>query len=350
MADAPAASIADFFLGLAVASGQDGGNRFSVEGLSLHSTSDGALEIGMRKFEMAALRLVSGPLVAEIGRLALHALVARVRVEGDTPRLSSIEAERAELSGVKVQGPLNLSHSAGAWSLAPLATADGVINAEIVDATLVFDADVRVPIRQGLVDFNEATVAHVGPDSRMGVSRLGLYVDAPNGRSYLYQFSSAPVAGVEYERRSALPGPWGAKRGNLQLQPFGESLLSQGAAQNALGITEQARLLFERTALSGHLQLGNGKFAAPGLQADLAGRAAGDNVVRLRSKAVGRGLAIDVAALSVRSAAARAGTCELACDELAGAVVLQVSVDGKQLRAALDVTSMTVTRLLLRPV
>ena len=72
----------------------------------------------------------------------------------------------------------------------------GALNAEITDAHLLFDAQVRVPIARGVVDFNRATVEHVGPDSRMGVSRMGIYVDAPNGRSYLYQFPSAPVAGA----------------------------------------------------------------------------------------------------------------------------------------------------------
>ena len=88
-----------------------------------------------------------------------------------------------------------------------------------------------MPIRQGQVDFKDATVEHVGPDSRMGVSRLGLYVDAPNGRSYLYQFPSAPVAGVEYERRGALLGPFVTDRGNLRLQEFGEWLLRKPGGQ-----------------------------------------------------------------------------------------------------------------------
>ncbi|QJW83340.1 hypothetical protein HK414_01260 [Ramlibacter terrae] len=124
-----------------------------------------------------------------------------------------LRAESAELSGVKLSGPLVLPEGckserpAAAWSLAPLAAAEGTLRAKILDAHLIFDADVTVPIRQGRIDFKDATVEHVGPDSRMGASRLGLYVDAPNGRSYLYQFPTSLVPGVEYEKRGALLGP-----------------------------------------------------------------------------------------------------------------------------------------------
>ena len=321
------------------AAGKDSGNRVSLEGLTVGSTKDGALEIGVRRIEAASLRVTSGPLVLEAGKLAFDQLVARVRIEAGRPRLSSLVAAGAELSGVKVQGPLDFAADAGAWTLGPLAAADGTVRAEIVDAHLLFDADVTVPLRRGRIDFREATVEHVGPDSRMGVSRLGLYVDAPNGRSYLYQFSSPPVAGVEYERRGALPGPWVADRGSLQLQAFGEWLLRQPLGGQAHGLTEQARLLFGRTAVSGQVQLGDGRFAAPFAQADLVGRAEGRNVVRLHSQAVGRGLTVEIAALSVRNAASALGGMRLACDELTGALTLQLSVDGAQLRFAMDLAS-----------
>ena len=115
-----------------------------------------------------------------------------------------------------------------------------------------------VPIRDGQIDFNETTVEHVGPDSRMGVSRLGLYVDAPNGRSYVYQFSSVPVAGVEFEQRGPLLGAWVTDRGKLRLQAFGEGLLLQGSGGHGVGFTEQARVMFDRTAVSGDVRLSDG--------------------------------------------------------------------------------------------
>lgn len=352
MAGPAAASIIDFLLGLASPpAGTDAGNRIAVEGLAVGSR-DGRFEIRIARLEAASLRLASGPLALDIGQLVAHGLVAQVQ-PGAQPRLWSLEAARVELTDVKVSGPVTPASaqartSAAAPSLAPLATADGTLHAEIVDATLIFDADVTVPIRAGHVDFNEATVEHVGPDSRMGVSRMGIHVDAPNGRSYLYQFASAPVAGVEYERRSALPGPWDTKRGHLQLQPFLESLLRQPAASPALGLTAQARMLLARTALQGHVQLGDGKLAAGGLQAELDGRAAGHNLVRLHSQAVGRGVHVNVASLSVRDAAVEGAGHRLAIGQLEGTLDLQLSVEGGQVHTALDVARATLSGLRLQ--
>jgi hypothetical protein len=345
MSVAPAASLIETMLGWAIApTGAEPGNRMSLEGLTLGSRDDGAREIGIRKFEAEALRVVSGPLTLEIGHMALHELVAQVRMDGGRPRLGALNAARAELSGVKVHGPLTISPQSkgnpGSWSLGPLAAADGTIRAEIVDAHLLFDADVTVPIRQGQVDFKDATVEHVGPDSRMGAGELGLYVDAPNGRSYLYRFPSAPVAGVEYERRGALLGPWVTDRGKLQLQAFIEGLLRQPRGGNGLGVTEQARLLLARTAVSGDVQLGDGRFAAPGVQADLVGRTEGRNVVRLHSEAVGRGLTLDMPSLSVRDAVLRWASMQLSCGEMAAALALRLSVEDAKLRFAFDLTDL----------
>lgn len=358
MTSAPPASLADFLLGLVLGPiGQDAGNRLSLEGLTVGATNNGAMEIGIRRLEAASLRVGSGPFTLEIGRFVLEQIAAQVGTEGGRPRLRSLEARSAELAGARALGPLALAGPHGtagappaaAWSLAPLAAADGTIRAEIVDAHLLFDADVTVRVRQGQVDFKEATVEHVGPDSRMGASRLGVYVDAPNGRSYLYQFASSPVPGVEYERRGAMLGPFVTDRGRLQLQPFGEWVLREARAGQPMGLTEQARLLFDRTAVAGDVQLGDGRFAAPGLQADLAGRAEGRNVVRLHSEAVGRGLTIAIAALSARNAVLGSNEAQLACDHVTGALTLRLFAEGAQLRFAFDLPDMKVAGLRLRP-
>ncbi|MDB5897560.1 MAG: hypothetical protein JWP41_1162 [Ramlibacter sp.] len=353
MSAAAATSIVDLLLGLALGSADPASNnRFSIEGLTVTS-KDGGLEIGMQRLEAASLRVGCGPLVLELGQLALHSVVALVKMQAGRPRLGALAAASAEIPAVKLHGPVSADIAAGqapagSWCLGPLAAADGTMRAKILDAHLLFDADVTVPIRDGQIHFKDATVAHVGPDSRMGVSRLGLYVDAPNGRSYLYQFSSAPMAGVEYERRGAVLGPWVTDRGHLRLQPFGESLLRQPAGGPALRFTEQARHLFDRTAISGDVQLGDGKFAAPGAQAELAGRADGRNLVRVHSEAVGRGLTIEVPSLSVCKAILEAAATQLHCEEAAGAVVLRLFVEGAQVRFALDLTNVKLSGLRLQ--
>jgi hypothetical protein len=354
MATSLPASIADFVLGLTLGStAQDAGNRFSVDGLTLGKQQDGALDIGIQKFEAASIRLAIGALGLDVGNLALHKLTAQVRFDDGQPRLSTLEAASAELSGVKLHGSLDPSRPAqapaGSWNLGPLAAANGSIRAQIVDAHLLFDADVTVPIRQGEVNFNDATVEHVGPDSRMGISRLGLYVDAPNGRSYLYQFAAAPVSGVEYERHDSLLGRRVSDRGKLQLQPFGEALLLQARGGPGVGFTEQARLLLDRTSVSGDVRLSDGKFAGPGVQAELVGRADGRNVVRLRSESVGRGLTVEMASLSVRNAVLNAGDMQLACAEMTAALVARFFVEGTQLRFEFDLENTKISGLRLQP-
>ncbi|GAB3765650.1 hypothetical protein GCM10028796_23350 [Ramlibacter monticola] len=351
-------SLLDRVLGLELgATDPETGNRCLLDGLAWSSAQDGALEFRARRLEATALRLASGPLTLEIGRIAVHKLAGQVRFDDGRPHLGSLVAESAELSGVTVQGPVILPQrsnpaaagepASSAWSLGPLAAADGTLRGKIVDAHLLFDADVTVPIRQGAIHFNDATVEHVGPDSRMGVSRMGFYVDAPNGRSYLYQFPTAPVCGVEFERRGALLGPWVTDRGKLQLQAFGEWLLGHALVERGLGMTEQARLLLGRTALSGEVQAGDGRLAAPGVQADLVGRAEGRNAVRIHSEAVGQGLTVEMSALSARDAVLRARGTEVRCGEIAARLTLQLFLEGGQLRSKFTLASMNLTGLRL---
>lgn len=356
MAAALEASILDVLQGLKFLPASQGAtHRCSLEGVTFGPTPDGAFGFAVRKLEAVSLRLACGPFTLEVATLTLHELAGQVRLGDGSAQLGALDAAGGELAGVKIGGPLHLPQPAhgpaatGPWSLGPLAAADGMIRAEIVDAHLLFDADVKVPIRRGRIDFGDATVEHVGPDSRMGASRLGIYVDAPNGRSYLYQFSSPPVAGVQYERRGALLGPWVTDRGSLQLQPFGEWLLREALGGKGLGVTEQARLLFDRTAVSGEVQLGDARFAAPGVQADLVGRADRRNLVRIRSEAVGRGLTVEIAALAVRQATLAWNGMQLGCQEGAGALTLQVSVKGAELRFTFELASLTLSGLHLRP-
>lgn len=362
---------ASSFLGLALGlklDASDGatGNRCAVEGVSWAPGEGGGIALRVRKLEAAALRFSMGALVLELGGVVVHELVAQLSTDEGVPRLVSVDAAKVELTAVKLQGPVTVPSSsateataptppaADAWRLDPLGTADGTLRAKITDAMLLLDADVTVPVRHGQIDFNDATVEHVGPDSRMGVSRLGLYVDAPDGRSYLYQFASAPLAGVEFEQRGALLSPWVSERGKLQLQVFAESMLRQGmlrqgAAAQDQGLTAQARVLLGRTALSGEVRLGDGLLAAPGVQVELQGRADGRNAVALHAKAVGQGVAAEIASLSARNAVAKLARTQLRCDQLAASAKLQLVSDGTQLRFALDMASATLTAARLEP-
>ena len=354
-----AASLIDLALGLKLsAADKAAGNRFTVEGASCQPVPDGGLEIRIQRIEATALQLASGPFVLEIRRIAVHDLVAQIRTDAGVPRLDAMQAREVECEGLNLQGPINIApqaHKAGdasqlpdkapadAWRLDPLGQAEGTVRAQIADAHLLFDADVTVPIRHGQIDFNDATVEHVGPDSRMGISRLGLYVDAPNGRSYLYQFASAPLAGVEFEHRGALLGSWVSGRGKLQLQPFAESALRQGRDNLDPGLTAQARQLMDRTGLSGEVRLGDGLLAMPGLQVHLQGAHEGANAIALHATSAGRDVTATIASLSARDAAATWKGAQLGVDALTGKLSLQLWVEGPPMRFVLGLENARLT-------
>jgi hypothetical protein len=261
--------------------------------------------------------------------------------------LPGLAAARVELVGVKLQGPLRLSPQdlgavqAESWSLAPLAGANGEIRSKITDAQLFFDAEVTVPVRQGEIAFADANVAHVGPDSRMGVDTSGVYVDAANGRSYVYKFPAVPIEGVVYERRGLLP--WTGDRGKLQLQPFLEGLLHRGRVQPGLGFTEQTRELLARTSLDAEIRLGDGKFIVPGIQGELASRAEGRNTVRVHSAAMDRGLSVELPLLALRNVVLTAQGVKVACDEVAAVLAVRIDVDAARVSYTLDIASVMLT-------
>jgi hypothetical protein len=338
--------------GAAGEAGATGHNRWTLEGLTWQPGEDGVIALGIRRLEATALRLASGPFVLEIDRIDMHEISARVRLDNGMPRLIAVEVADIAFSGLALQGPVAMppqpqkkiqaassspadQTAADAWQLGPLSDAEGTLRSRITDAHLLFDADVTVPIRGGRIDFNDAKVEHVGPDSRMGVSKMGVYVDAPNGRSYLYQFAAAPVAGVEFEQRGALLGPWVSERGKLRLREFAESMLRQGRAGPGQGLTEQARLLLGRTALSGELRLGEGLVAVPGLQVHLEEGAA----IGLRSPSVGRGLTVEMASVSARDAAAAWQGVQVAVQRMSAKLQLVFTADGQGLRFALDLAN-----------
>jgi hypothetical protein len=362
-----AVSLVDLLFGLELgASGGAARNRCLLEGLAWKSSSqEGVLQVSIQELEATALQFASGPFVLDVGRVAAHAITGEVRTsDAGALSLCAIEAAEAEFSGVRLQGPLVMppqiqtalhalqgassaaptgggvtapQAAAEAWRLGPLGQADGAIRGRITDAHLLFDADVTVPIAHGQIDFNDATVEHVGPDSRMGVSRLGLYVDAPNGRSYLYQFASAPLAGVEFERRGALLSPWVSERGKLHLQAFAEAMLRQCMGGQGQGLTEQARLLLGRTAISGEVQLGDGLLAVPGAQAHMEGRVEGRNAVGMRSDALGQGLTIEMASLSARDAAAKWRGAQLGSGRITARLKLQLLIEGAHMRFVAEI-------------
>ncbi|HUP07008.1 MAG TPA: hypothetical protein VMU47_07645 [Caldimonas sp.] len=189
-----------------------------------------------------------------------------------------LEGARVEVPIIRVPRPTTAPH--GKWRMEPLGAVDGSMHAGITDAHWMFDADVTIPIGSGRIDFDRATVEHIGPDSSMGISRMGVYVDAPNGRTYLYLFSATHIPGATFERRGALFARRTGSRGALELRPFAECWLS-GTTMGALATG--IRDMLGRTRLSATLRLGDGVMGNDRHRVALGGRDQGRNRIELSS-------------------------------------------------------------------
>jgi hypothetical protein len=231
----------------------------------------------------------------ELSNVAVRLPVSH-SAEGAPQRLPGVTIEELRLKDVSL-APVAVPRRAAdlapqRWRLDPLGQLDGTLHADIVDAAWIFDADVTIPISGGRIDFNRASVEHIGPDSSMGVSRMGVYVDAPNGRTYLFLLSATHVPGAHFERRggSLLPG-WSGDRGSIELQPLLECLLSgMPLGTLATGTRDMA----SRARVRGEFRLGDGILGNQRHRVVLAGRASGKNHVGLSSAASGRGTVLRI--------------------------------------------------------
>jgi hypothetical protein len=250
----------------------------------ISSSTPASLRLGRLSFERLAWH--SGSVEASIAKLELVDAIGT---------MSSLRAGHAHLHGVEITlqnfdaalaNSASLLPKPATWRLEPIDGLAGRIEALITDAHWALDADVTVPIEHGRIDFNRVTVEHIGPDSSMGLSPMGLYVDAPNGRTYLYLLSASHVPGAHFERRGgSLFGARVGDRGALELRPLIEGLLS-GMTLGSPAHDAQDQL--DRTRLSGTLQLGDGALGADPNEITLAGRAQGRNRITLTAEVVGR--------------------------------------------------------------
>jgi len=248
-----------------------------------------AAELVLRQWQWSA-----GPLQGRAEQLLLRGLSLTQRPGGlQAVFVDSVDVAQARLTGTLLPQPL----PAGAWELPALQDAAGSLRAFVTDAAWMVDADITLPVQHGRLAFDQVTVSHVGPDSSMGLSRGGLYVDAPHlGRRYLYVFTAAQVPGAAFEQR-AEQGARIEYRGAIDLHAFAAAMLA--GAWRGLGrpADPSSAQLLDRTRLSGELQLGDGLVASPLGRLVLSGKTVGHNRVAVASSAAGRELQLRLPAL-----------------------------------------------------
>lgn len=291
-----------------------------AHGLGLAALADGRLRLTLRQLVLHRLRLQLGPAALEVERLVLNdARLDLTLPVGDAPfELHGLHAGEIELQGLRAELASTVHCAlpeAEAWRLDAVGGTDGELHLFVTDAAWIIDADVRLPIRAGALDFNQVTVEHVGPNSSMGLSAGGVYIDSLRvGRSFLYLFTGGPVPGASFEQRVGRHATRVSDRGRLDLQAFLEGLLAPpGPAALGRAADRHVESRLDRTRLQGHLQLGDGALGTARQHLVLEGRAAGRNRVELSAAALGHRLMLRVPELAASGAAfellGRPGRC-----------------------------------------
>lgn len=308
-----------------------------VSGMRLESVEDGQLRLTLEQLTLRNLRLHAGIAEIDVAQLSLQEAVLRLAMSeaGGGFELLGLEAQEMRLQGLQAM----VSSAAGCrlpaatdWRLEALDGMEGRVHAFITDAAWIIDVGVNLTVQQGQVDFNRVTVEHAGPDSSMGVSPAGLYVDARHGgRSFLFLFTGGKVPGASFEKR-ADGRPRGAvtDRGRIDLRAFAEGLLAGGGVQ-AIGRTADRHVesTVDRTRLDGELRLGDGVLGIGQHQLRLEGQAQGRNRVRLSAAVLGHKLMLNMPELAAAGAAFEL----LGMAARTGAISACVEVEATELRA-----------------
>ena len=264
-------------------------------GLSSASESNDMQRLRIERIDVRDVKLQTPLGSLNATSVALSNVTVRRRTApqagGPLDGLADLTVGELRLEGARVEQKFMLPRATSGprkiWRLDPFASLDGTLHADIADAAWVFDADVTIPITRGRIDFNRATVEHIGPDSSMGLSRMGFYVDAPNGRTYLYLLSATHVPGANFERRGALLSSRITDRGSIDLQPFVECFLS-GMTIGALATG--TRDMIARTRMSAEFRLGDGVIGDDRDRVVLAASQQGKNRIELSSAPSGAGV------------------------------------------------------------
>jgi hypothetical protein len=308
-----------------------------TSGVSSEATSDGRSTLRIERIELRDVKMQTTLGQVSAAGAVLSNLVLRLRsgerpaglrdaLDGLRDRLESLTIGELTLQAARMEIETLPTRPADrprrTWHLDPLAVLDGSLHADITDAAWVFDAHVTIPIRRGRIDFDRATVEHIGPDSSMGISPMGLYVDAPTGRHYLYLLSGTQVPGATFEqRRGLLPFSSGA-RGSLELQPFLEYRLSgPPLGAPAAGLHE----MVARTRVSGTFQPGNGALGNDRGRVVLTGCDRGLNRLELSSANPGPGVVLRIPELAVAETRFELPAMPVSTGAIAGALSVRLT-------------------------
>jgi len=217
-----------------------------------------------------------------------------------------VAADEVRVEGMNAfihEAPIAAIGQSDGMRLEALAGLDGLVRAFVTDALWIIDAEIVVPIAQGVIDFNRVVVEHIGPNSSMSVGPCSIHVDAPHrARIDLFTFGKGGVPGASPEA----PGPSPSRsrdRGRLELAPFLQALLGaprdEPFARLADADLERA---VRGTRVAGELRLGDGALGTATHHVVLTRCSEGKNQIEVASAALGERLVVRTPALAASAA------------------------------------------------
>ena len=280
-----------------------------LTGLDVHFLPDGTMYVEFNELAAKNIQLKQkGGAKIEIPLAKLK--TAAVAMQGNAPDQAfdvlGATLKELELQGVKVTYEIDRSApstSSGKptdpWSLDVLSSMNGDVALHFTDAAWVIDADVKVPISGGVINFNDVDLEHLGPNSAMGIDPKGIYIDGVSTvllRDYVYERANIKDASFEVWEITEPSGPDDpgsarvTDRGSLNLRGFLEQMMNDPLP--ASGKAPETLEKLNRMKLTGNLTLGNDSLGTSKNRVTLSGESASKNQITINAVKLGERLEI----------------------------------------------------------
>jgi Domain of unknown function (DUF4157) len=282
---------------------------FDLSGLDVTVMPDGTMFVDFDALAANHIRLQQKggpPIDIDLAKLKS----AEIAIQGKTPDkafdILGATFKELELKGIKVEYSIDRSAASAAspaaalpWKLDALSTLNGTVHLVFTDAKFYVDAEVDAPIVDGVIDFDNVNIEHLGPNSAMGADGDGIYVDGLGFGGILFRShidGTANLRGLTTETYDTdLENTWISDRGALDLKEMVEGMMNDPSAGSAGGTAEQLSKL-NRMSLAGTapLTLGDSTITKGKTAIQLSGSAAGKNQITISGTTIGDHFQIDL--------------------------------------------------------
>jgi hypothetical protein len=273
--------------GLAFERAENGDATITVERLALQRVLGHTASSSLNAASAVLTNVVAALAAPAHGPAALAALTAQqIQVRGLKAAIRNVRRTHARRNGLVLDA---------------LGGLQGLVRAYITDALWLLDAEIVIPVTNGVIDFKRVDVEHLGPNSTLRAGPEGVYVTAPHGaRIDLVAFDEHGLPSTSRDPSRARPQP---VHGVMDLRAIIEAIVRAPADQPFARIADpKLEGSIRRTRLSGELQMGDGALGSAAGHLVMTGRAEGRNRMDLASTALGERIVIAMPQLAAASA------------------------------------------------